>query len=271
VQSALFGSLDPGVLRRLLNQVEVIDLAPGGQFFRQGDPSDRLCVVVEGAVVPVAEEARRTRLSVLESGDFFGEIGLLADQPRNATVEALVETRLLAFDRPLVWKLLREHGPMLGVLLRALRERLIDRLVRTSPFFAVFAKASRNAVARQFRLLEVRENAIVIQQGLTEQGLFVVLAGELDVIAEGVDGDKTLAMLQAGEIFGEMSTLYQQPAIATVMARKKCWLLGLSSARFAKILKRNPRLAEMLRRIAQERDHQNRAYFYTNQPIRRDL
>lgn len=259
LQSALFGSLGPQALRRLLRDVNVVNLAPGDEFFRQGDPADCLCVVVEGAVVPVAEEAQRARLGVLERGEFFGEIGLLADQPRNATVEALVETRLLTFDRAVVWKLLREHGEILGVLLRAMRERLIDRLVRTSSFFAVFKRAKRSVVARQFRLLEVRENAVVIQQGLSEQGLFVVLAGELDVVAEDVGGDKALGSLQAGDVFGEMSTLYQEPAIASVITRKKCWLLSLSHARFAKILEHNPKLLEMMHRIARERSCENRS------------
>jgi CRP-like cAMP-binding protein len=62
-----------------------------------------------------------------------------------------------------------------------------------------------------------------------------------------------------------MSTLYQQPAIATVIARKKCWLLSLSHGRFAEILKQNPRLLEMMHRIAQERQYQNRSRHYTSE------
>jgi CRP-like cAMP-binding protein len=256
-ESALFTSLGPEVLHRLVREVEILDLPAGAVIFRQGDPPDRLYVVVDGAVVPIAEGVERTRMGVLESGSFFGEIGLIANQPRNATIEAIVDTRLLAIDRPVMWRLLREHGKMLGVLLRTLRERLIDRLVRTSPFFLAFARASRPALAKHFRLLEVREGNRVIEQGLTDPELFVVLAGELDVIQSGVDGRKVLGTLGPGDLCGEMALLCRQPAVASVVARSKCWLFSLSQTRFDRIAARNPRLLDITRLLAGQRDGRN--------------
>ena len=141
----LFGALPPPVLHDLMTRVRVVRLLAGEMLFREGEPADTLYVVVDGAVVPVAEGPPRKRLAVLERGAFFGEIGLVTDQPRNATIEALVDTRLLAIDRALMWSLVRGHPDMSKILLRFLRERLVAKQLRTNPFFPAFGRAARSA------------------------------------------------------------------------------------------------------------------------------
>jgi ATP-binding cassette subfamily B protein len=262
LKGALFRALGDEGARALMSRAEVLDLPADATVFRQGDRADRLFVILEGAVVPVAEEAPPgagtgrggLRMGVLESGDFFGEIGLLTDHGRNATVRTLVETRLLAIDRPHVWDLTKAHPDAFALLLRTLRVRMVDRLVRTNPLFAVFGRARRSAFARQFRMLEVRDGAVVLRQGLSDQGLYVVLAGSLDVIEESPDGEKVLATLGHGELFGEFSALCAQPATASVVARGKAWLFVLNQARLSKIARQNPRLHELLREVSRKRD-----------------
>ena len=133
LMGALFRSIGDEGARELARQGEIMDFPPDVPVIRQGDPSDHLYVILQGAVVPVTEETNGLRggirMGVLESGDFFGEIGLLTGQPRNATVCTLIETRVLALDRQAVWQLLSRHQEALTLLLRTLRVRLIDRLV----------------------------------------------------------------------------------------------------------------------------------------------
>jgi signal-transduction protein with cAMP-binding, CBS, and nucleotidyltransferase domain len=99
-------------------------------------------------VVPIVEGSTRRKLAVLEEGDFFGEIGLVTDQPRNASIQALVDTQLLAIDREVMWKLIDEQPRLIGVLLCFLRDRLIDRLVRTSPVFQPFARSQPSPLSK---------------------------------------------------------------------------------------------------------------------------
>ena len=126
----LFGELDPSSLHTLIRKVRVVILEAGQVLFRQGDAANTLYVVVDGAVVPIAEGSRRRKLAVLERGEFFGEIGLMAKQPRNATIEALVPTKLLAIDRRVVRELIRNEPSVAKTILRFLRSRLIDRILR---------------------------------------------------------------------------------------------------------------------------------------------
>jgi CRP-like cAMP-binding protein len=262
LMGSLFRAIGTEGVRTLVANGEILDFPSNVPVINQGDRSDHLYVVIEGAVVPVSEESNGLRggirMGVIESGDFFGEIGLLTDQPRNATVRTLVETRLLAIDRKAVWHLLSNHEEALPLLLRTLRARLVDRLVRTHPLFNLFGRAKRGALAKQFNLLEVRDGSTVIQQGLAEQGFFVVLAGQLEVIESGVNGDKSLGMVEYGDLLGEFSELFDQTAQATVIARGKCWILTLSHRRFKAITKANPRLNDLLRSLAQKRNLQRR-------------
>jgi len=257
----LFGELDPESLEMLIAGVRVVEIAAGETLFRQGDPADALYVVADGAVVPVAETpgetGGRTRLAVLEAGEFFGEIGLVTRQPRNATIEALVDTRLLAIDRRLMWRWLRANPARMPVLLRFLRQRLVDRLVRTSALCAAFARADRERLASGFRLLEIGDGTAVIEQGQPSGGLFVVLAGRLQVIRVDTDGDKVLADLDAGALCGERSLLLGEPAGAAVVASGKAWLLQLESDRFREIVDHNPRLQQVIEEVCSRREREN--------------
>lgn len=248
----LFGDLDPASLHTLIRRVRAVSLEPGQILFRQGDPANSLYVIVEGAVVPIAEGEQRRKLAVLEQGSFFGEIGLMTKQPRNATIEALVETKLLAIDRRLVRQLISEAPSVAKGILRFLRARLIDRQIRTNPFFSAFAHAQRASVARQFRFLEVADGAKVIERGRAPDGLYVVLSGELSVVGSVAPGepDKELASLGLSDVFGGLSLIEGRLPAGDVVARGKCWLVVLGEGRFRKIVEANPRLERVLRRIA---------------------
>jgi len=252
----LFGDLDPASLHTLIRRVRVVMLEAGQVLFREGDPANSLYVVVDGAVVPIAEGERRRKLAVLERGEFFGEIGLMTKQPRNATIEAIVETKLLAIDRRLVWELIESQPTVAQGILRFLRARLIDRQIRTNLFFSAFAYAKRQAVARQFRFIEVDADTRLIERGGAPDGLFVVLSGSLAVLGEagaaGPDEAKELATLGLGDVFGGLSLIEGKPSAVDVTTRTKCWLVVLGEGRFRRILAANPRLDRVLRRIAQQ-------------------
>jgi len=247
----LFGSLDPESLHRVMGQVRVVRLPAGEILFREGEPANTLYVVVEGAVVPIAEGPPRQRLAVLEAGAFFGEIGLVTNQPRNATIEAIVDSRLLAVDRKVIWSLIRARPEVSKLILKFLRERLVDRQIRTSPFFAAFSRAERSSVARQFRFLEVKNGSVVVEHGRPAGSLYLLLAGTLDVV--DTRRDKRLASLEPGALFGGLSLLRSGAAPARIVAANgKCWLLALGEARFRRILEANPRLEGRLERLAAE-------------------
>jgi MFS family permease len=93
---ALFAPLAPATRESLARRLVEIDVGPGAVVVAEGEVSDRFYVIASGEVrVTQAGQVLRTE----SSGEFFGEIGLLRDVPRTATVTATAPTRLYALDR----------------------------------------------------------------------------------------------------------------------------------------------------------------------------
>jgi cyclic nucleotide-binding protein len=92
----IFSPLPEPALERLASQLVPIDVPAGTVLIRQGDPGDRFYVIESGRLrVSVDGSSGRE----LGPGDSFGEIALLRDVPRTATVEAETEARLHALER----------------------------------------------------------------------------------------------------------------------------------------------------------------------------
>lgn len=264
----LFEAVAPASLHELIGRVRVVVLAQGEILFRQGDPANALYLVVEGAVVPISEGAEgegRRKLAVIERGDFVGEIGLMTKQPRNATVAALVDTKLVALDRNVLVPLMRREPTVAQGILRFLRARMLDRQIRSNLFFAAFAHAERDAVARQFRLLEVKDGASVARQGEPPQGLFVVLAGSLAKIDRA--SGKQLGRHELGDVFGGDWLLAGKSSPWDVVAQGRAWLIVLGERRFRRIVETNPRLVRVLERLARRKPRPTRAMTGARSPI----
>lgn len=244
----LFADLDPATLHALIQQARPVELEAGKVLFRQGDDSRSLFVVVDGAVVPIAEGGSRRKLAVLERGALVGEIGLVTRQPRNATVTALVDSKLLAIDRAALFPAMRSQPALAEGILRPARQRMLDRQLRTHLFFASFVPAERGAVARQFRLVEVKAGTKMVEQGKPAGGLHVVLAGSFARI-ERKQGRK-LGALGIGDVFGGHSLLEGAPSQFDVVANGKAWVLVLGERRFRRIIEENPRLVRVVERLS---------------------
>jgi hypothetical protein len=92
----LFRPLPEGVLERLARNLRPVRAPAGAIVVREGDVGDLFYVIEDGEVV-VSVAGREVARS--GPGDYFGEIALLRDVPRQATVTAATETTLLALER----------------------------------------------------------------------------------------------------------------------------------------------------------------------------
>jgi MFS family permease len=92
----LFKPLPATTIDQLASSLVSASATPGTEIIRQGDAGDRFYVVASGEV-DVSADGRH--VSTLGPGDYFGEIALLRDVPRTATVKAKTDVALYALDR----------------------------------------------------------------------------------------------------------------------------------------------------------------------------
>ncbi|ACY15870.1 cyclic nucleotide-binding domain-containing protein [Haliangium ochraceum] len=256
-ETPLLSSLGPDAMQRLVAEVELVQLEPGQVLFRQGDAGDALYVVAEGSVSVIAEGPPRVELSNLGEGQFFGELALVTDQVRNATIEAHPQTgaSLLAIAREVISDVIDEEPAVLQALLRFLRDRLVDNLVASSPLFAPFAGDERRELAGRFRFLEVKPGALMMEQGARAHGFYILLAGELEALYREAAGARGVGHLRPGDVFGEMSLLSHAPAEITVRAVTKSFLLELPANTFREVIMTHPQVLMMVSDLADSRRH----------------
>jgi hypothetical protein len=95
----LFAGVPGDRLAITLSRATPVAARAGDAIVRQGEPADRFYVILDGRFVVSDSEARSTRqLRTLGPDDVFGELGLLTEAPRTATVTAATDGQLLALE-----------------------------------------------------------------------------------------------------------------------------------------------------------------------------
>jgi CRP/FNR family cyclic AMP-dependent transcriptional regulator len=118
----LLGALSDDDRRNLLQQARRRRFPKGEVIFHEGDPGDTLHLVAKGHVAvrvttPLGDTAT---LLVLQPGEFFGELAVVAPGPRNATIVALDEVETMGIHRQVLEDLRHAHPAVDRMLLDAL-------------------------------------------------------------------------------------------------------------------------------------------------------
>ncbi|NVB82256.1 MAG: cyclic nucleotide-binding domain-containing protein [Kofleriaceae bacterium] len=243
----LFAGLSQDALGSLVEQLTLVHLGAGEVLFREGDPGDALYVIVEGEVAVQAEGPPRVEMARLGAGSFIGEVALMTDQPRSASVTATADSELLRIDRKTLADVLRSHGEVLTAVLRFVRDRLVDRWTRTSPLFRPFDQGQRAELAARFTFLEINAGSVLLHAGEKPDGLYIVLAGSFSVKRNG----QLVATLGPGELIGETALLSGGVFKSEVTAVGKSLALCLPAEDFRELIMTHPHVLEVIGEAAE--------------------
>jgi predicted acylesterase/phospholipase RssA/CRP-like cAMP-binding protein len=128
----LFAALDENIRLELAVELEPVNVAAGEMIFRQGDAGDGLFLVVSGRLrVSVAADGPERALYDIGRGAIVGEMALLTDRPRAATVQAVRDSDLLLLRVSSFRSLLERSPALVSGVIRLLADRLlaVDRLL----------------------------------------------------------------------------------------------------------------------------------------------
>ena len=121
----LFQNLEPSKLKLLAFTSERLTFQEGQALFHQGDMGDAAYLVVKGAADVVIEGPDGNEIIVAHVGRnaFVGEIAILCDVPRTATITATSELETLRISKDLFFRLVNEFPTMAVEIMRELARR----------------------------------------------------------------------------------------------------------------------------------------------------
>jgi CRP/FNR family transcriptional regulator, cyclic AMP receptor protein len=163
-----FSGVDADELSALERSGEVRDLVRGDVLFHEGDVPDRLFVVLSGriAIASKSIDGRESVYALMETGNLFGEMGLLDNLPRSAEARALEPSRALAVPYGPVRELFDRQPARLWNVVRMLSGRLraMDEALADSVFLDVTGRTAK-------RLLELANGADEFVLPVTQEEL----------------------------------------------------------------------------------------------------
>jgi CRP/FNR family cyclic AMP-dependent transcriptional regulator len=143
----LFASFPEDQLRMLTSVVTRKSLPRSTTVMASGDPTDSLYIVLSGRLKVMMSDAegKEVILSILGPGEFFGEMGLIDDSPRSASVVSIEACELLSIAKRDFKKCLAENVDMAMAVMRGLVRRLrdADRKIGSLALLDVYGRVAR--------------------------------------------------------------------------------------------------------------------------------
>jgi CRP-like cAMP-binding protein len=229
----LFSSLTESDCAAVAAAMTFADVRAGTDITRSGDSGDSLFVIYRGEVdvLKESETGQVTRVAGLATGDVFGEISLLDNVPRTATVRSRTACSLLILSKPAFDRLL-----VASIGAAAIRTSVqVCAFLRRHDLFGTWPDSALHALARDLRVVEYAAGAVAVRENQPNDTFFLIYEGRFEVRRQGA----RVATLSSGEFFGEISLLAGVPATADVVAVAPSRCLCLHRTRFWDVLSRD--------------------------------
>ena len=125
-RAGMFQGVDPRAVSALTADLHPVDFRSGHTVFVEGEPGDRLYIVISGKVKigRRAPDGRENLLTVMGPSDMFGELSIFDPGPRTSSATSITEVRAVPMDRETVRAWIADRPEIAEKLLRVLARRL---------------------------------------------------------------------------------------------------------------------------------------------------
>jgi CRP-like cAMP-binding protein len=257
----LFGELAPPVLAKLLGALQVREFSAGAFVVKQGDEGREAFLLARGVLNVVREGAENTTLlAVLGPGALFGEMALVSQAPRAASVVAVEPTHVLVAKRSQLEALAQRDPTIARELGSFCHQRMVANLLRHSRILSAVEPAKRHELVSRFATQTFQPGDVLVRQGEDAGSLFLIATGGVEVRSTDADGDRVvLAQPGPGDVVGEISLVLRRPATADVVAVHTTVALELTREQFHAAIREHPGLLQQLYDVATSREEETRS------------
>lgn len=235
-------SLTSNHLDQLLAKQDVALIPKGQTLFRIGDEDNTTIYLLSGEVELIDSMGRRT---VISSGGIESWHPVEHFQPRRSTATALTDVSIVKFDSYRLDTILSWDQSAGYMILDIASNRQLDqdadwmiKLLKSNLFYSV-PPANIQEIFRRLHPMPLNAGDVVIRQGDSADCCYFIKKGvcEVSVLAPGAEQPVVVAMLEAGQGFGEEALLSETSRNATVSMATEGILMRLDKADFIELLK----------------------------------
>lgn len=224
--------------------------AAGEIIFRQGDIPDKFYIITSGNVNIIyrASSGRDVLINKLRAGDYFGEIGMSRNTLRAATVQAETAVSVMAMRQQTFTSWLNQSN-----LNRDEIDELIEKRTTNVPPLTAYESKPEQPVTPKMNTGELRQqftrpqdesvlqsydaNKIIMELGDTAEYFYILVEGEVEILED--DGTQ-VALLKAGDYFGEMGVMADKLRSATVRTRTPVQVIIFDRKMFRTWMEKSP-------------------------------
>jgi len=231
-QSFLFTSLEEKDLRVVIAAMKgPLILESGHRIIQEGDTGDHLYVVTDGSMdcVKVIDGVEMV-VKTCVKGDLFGELALLYNCPRAASVQCREPAVLWELDRATFNNIVME-----GVQRK--RNQCLS-VLSSVPLFSSITRGELENIIDALKMERRPRGDVIISQGEVGDHFYIVYEGQVMASKITEESPEPVMMIhEAGDYFGELALILEEPRAATVVASSdpEVCLLSMDRATFKRI------------------------------------
>lgn len=231
----------------LLDHGVVRSVQEGEYLCRQNQLDTRVFILVIGEMdVSQGEGESRSILSKLRRGDLFGEISALFKTPRVSDVIATKPSVLLEIPGEVLEKIVSSRSELLDAVLQMYKERVTDTAIRSVSAFRGLKEDIIQKLITESSILSIPAGGILVKEGEAGDALYVIIHGMARVSHGFGEKHVNLALLRAGDYFGEWSLMTGSPRAASVSAITRLDAVRIDCKTFLDFIKDNPDVRERI-------------------------
>lgn len=230
--------LDRGVVRSVL---------PGEVLCEYGQRGDRVFILVFGEVeVSKTDSGQSVVLAHLRQGEIFGEISALYNSPRVSTVTVSKPSVLLEIPGDILTQVVDQNRLLRTAIIQRYKTRITQTALRGIASLRYLSDEALECLIERSSLVDIPEGTQIVEEGESGDAIYVIIYGSAKVTHNFGGSQINLALLRAGDYFGEWSILTGAPRAASVTAVTPLEAVRLDCDLFLDFIKDNPEVRDRI-------------------------
>lgn len=227
VRSFMFAALDEGEFNIIVNAMQEVNVDTSQRIINQKEDGDSLFVIESGSfdcIIKSNEDGTERVVKTCVPGDVFGELALLYNAPRAASVQSREPSVCWQLDRETFNHIVKESAQN--------KRNRYDAFLSKVPLLSSMDSYERSQLADALRVSTVSDGTVIVTQGEDGDKFYILEEGAATALKDGAP----VMEYGVGDYFGELALIKNQARAATVVAKGVSKLLTIDRVTFKRLL-----------------------------------